>query len=171
MTGSFSGQQFGQQAVFPPRARKSAAWLCHECQRGQRKSQRMRSQPGCRQEHGHKFHHLGPDRDLALAESICQPAARHTQNEKRHREEKRHHADQRFPLTLRQIHPDDHRQQQVAQNVVAEGALEQCGNQRPKSPGDCAECRSREKLFGLQQRNHSKRCPSASPLPGEPGMV
>jgi hypothetical protein len=91
---------------------------------GERKPERVRRQPGCSEQHRSELHHLRPDRDLALAEPIRQPATRHAQNQKWHREEERHY----LPFGFCQIHPDDHREKQVAQDVVAEGALELRGD-------------------------------------------
>ena len=128
---SFLRQQFRKKAIL--RRPEECGLTRHQRERDQRKRERVRGEAGCRQQHRSEFHDLGPDRDPSLAEVVRQPAAGHAEDQKRHREQKGDHRDKGLALGLRHVHPDDDREQQIAQDVVAEGALKLRCNQRPKA--------------------------------------
>ena len=71
-----------------------------------------------------------------LKRSASQPPGMLKQHE-RHGEEERDHRDKGLALVPGQAHADDHREQQVAQDVVAVGALELGGDQAQKPRSEC----------------------------------
>ena len=73
--------------------------------------------------HGADLHPFGPERDPALAEAVREPAPRHAEEHKGHGEEECDQRDKAGTLIARQAHADNHRQQQVSQDVVAVSAL------------------------------------------------
>ncbi len=128
---AFLWQQLREQTIF--RRPEQRGLTGHQRERDQRKRERVRREAGCGEQHRSELHDLGPDRDLAFAEAIRQPAAGHAQDQERHGEQEGDHRDERLALGLRHVHPDDDREQQIAQDVVGERALELRGNQRPEA--------------------------------------
>ena len=93
----------------------------------------MGRQPNGCHNHGADLHDLGPNGDLALAETVRKPAAGHAEDDEGNGEHQRDDGDEGLALLLREVHANDHREQQVAEDVVAVGALELRGDEGPES--------------------------------------
>jgi len=128
---ALGGQQLRQQAVL--RGPKKCSLGRNQPERDQANRLRMgRQSSGCHG-HGSDFHPLGPERDSPLAEAIRKPAPRHAEEHEGHGEKKCDQGDKAGALITRQPHADNHRQQQVSQDVVAVGTLKLGNDQCPKA--------------------------------------
>src|SRR4051812_240858 len=93
----------------------------------------MQIETDTRNNHRADLHDLRPDGDLTFAESIGEPPTSHAEQDERYGEKKSYDRDERFALARLQAHRHDHRQEQIAKDVVAERTLELCRDQRPKA--------------------------------------
>ena len=86
-----------------------------------------------RQQHHEHFKSFDTDGNRPLAETIRQETARHGKHNERQREQR---ADQLADLVLfgeRHVHADDHEDDEIFQDVVAERALELRDDERPEA--------------------------------------
>ena len=135
----FSGSNSGSRPYFE--GPKSAAWLATSVKRDQRKRQEWVARPAVASS-------IEPN-SITLVQIVIWRLLKRSASQPPGMLKIRNGTEKRNVTTetnvsrsaLRQAHPDDHREQQVAQNVVAEGALELRGDKRPEAAMAARRCR------------------------------
>jgi len=142
-------KEFGKQPIL--RRTEECSLGSDKAQRNERKVAHMKAESGGGDGHSADLHDLGPDGDLAFAEVVGEPAAGHAEEDEGHGEKECDYGDEGVAFVFAQAHADDHCQQEVTKDVVAECALKLSGDQGPEAAlaARSVRCDGDGKSFGI----------------------
>ena len=160
----FLRQQLRQQAVFG--GAEERAVDAHQKNAAQQHRKLVQPEAREREEHHGDFKNLHADGNRAFAEAVGQKSARHGKQDERQRKQRADKFADFMLFRQRHVHADEHEDDEIFEDVVAEGALELCDDERPETAEPARGCPDG---FRLAWRIHASYSGPIYQAPGQTG--